>query len=679
MEKYIIAPPAGSQTNALGAKDRPWEEVHANRYPGINEYLAESTGYGIVSGCEPSINGLTVTVGAGVIHTADGRRIEVSEQSITLDTADSSGARKDIVYIDSNCVLQKSTGAVGASTNNGEPVLPDKAISVAMIYLSAGATTGPLLDERNFKPDYQKLGWINVKDFGATGDGETNDLKSIQNALDYAANLNVYPHPESLTNRGFGTGGATVFFPRGHYYLGTGTLKLNILRVSVVGFDAYIRGGNASKPVMIANGAAATKDGNLNHLIEGISFRNSAGGDALQIGNELTNATEVGCQFKIYRCTFGGTVSDHADILVKNNAYIVDVDSCISSSSGGAFIKQHGTSNSGERMLIRNCMLYGCSIGFDLSSSSADYYIDGCSFDNYENVGMFLKADSSVNVYISKCHIEQSYTRSATDYLIQLTGTTTYTKIIVRDSAVSIMNSGTDLQYWFYCSNDNTCMYFENNIFSTITKLPYLANTGATFFKNRVTNPEAIVMPLANPINLYSEFNIGPDVTKADDAGKPSIYSDNGSRLDANYLNYARLTSTNITLSRLWYGNRICYRVAKTGTYEAAIDFATKRAVLDGRMILCRIDYYIPSMTASGKVVGFLFGYSNGITHNMGYYTYMAVKDTDLKVGEWGSIYMHTYSNINAYPSHDRFVVRMEMEAGISIPQMYVRPIATPI
>lgn len=85
MEKYIIAPPAGSQTNALGAKDRPWEEVHAKRYPGINEYLAESTGYGIVSGCEPSINGLTVTVSAGVIHTADGRRVEVPEQSITLD------------------------------------------------------------------------------------------------------------------------------------------------------------------------------------------------------------------------------------------------------------------------------------------------------------------------------------------------------------------------------------------------------------------------------------------------------------------------------------------------------------------------------------------------------------------------------------------------------------------
>lgn len=110
MEKYIIAPPAGSQTNALGAKDRPWEEVHAKRYPGINEYLAESTGYGIVSGCEPSISGLTVTVGAGVVHLADGTRKEISTSSITLDPADATNPRIDLVYIDANGVVAKVTG-----------------------------------------------------------------------------------------------------------------------------------------------------------------------------------------------------------------------------------------------------------------------------------------------------------------------------------------------------------------------------------------------------------------------------------------------------------------------------------------------------------------------------------------------------------------------------------------
>lgn len=87
-----------------------------------NLYHAEATGYGIVSGCEPSINGLTVTVSAGVIHTADGRRVEVPEQSITLDAADATKPRTDVVYLDKNGTIAKLTGELGtpavAGSNN---------------------------------------------------------------------------------------------------------------------------------------------------------------------------------------------------------------------------------------------------------------------------------------------------------------------------------------------------------------------------------------------------------------------------------------------------------------------------------------------------------------------------------------------------------------------------------
>lgn len=79
----------------------------------LTKALAESTGYGIVSGCEPSINGLTVTVSAGVIHTADGRRVEVPEQSITLDAADATKPRTDVVYLDKYGKIAKLTGEIG--------------------------------------------------------------------------------------------------------------------------------------------------------------------------------------------------------------------------------------------------------------------------------------------------------------------------------------------------------------------------------------------------------------------------------------------------------------------------------------------------------------------------------------------------------------------------------------
>lgn len=147
MEKYIIAPPAGSQTNALGAKDRPWEEVHANRYPGINEYLAESTGYGIVSGCEPSISGLTVKVGAGVIHLADGTRKEISASNITLDSADSTNPRIDLVYITSTGTVAKITGTAASPS---APALPTGGISVCNITVAAKSTNGILVDKRLF-------------------------------------------------------------------------------------------------------------------------------------------------------------------------------------------------------------------------------------------------------------------------------------------------------------------------------------------------------------------------------------------------------------------------------------------------------------------------------------------------------------------------------------------------
>lgn len=79
----------------------------------LTKALAESTGYGIVSGCEPSINGLTVTVSAGVIHTSDGRRLEVPEQSITLDAADATKPRTDVVYLDKYGKIAKLTGELG--------------------------------------------------------------------------------------------------------------------------------------------------------------------------------------------------------------------------------------------------------------------------------------------------------------------------------------------------------------------------------------------------------------------------------------------------------------------------------------------------------------------------------------------------------------------------------------
>ena len=119
---------------------RNWHSIHQS--------LVEATGYGIVSGCEPSISGLTVAVGEGIVHLSDGTRKEIAETNITLDSADSGNPRIDLVYITSAGEVAKITGTASASPV--VPSIPSSGISVANVSVAAGASTGTLTDKRYY-------------------------------------------------------------------------------------------------------------------------------------------------------------------------------------------------------------------------------------------------------------------------------------------------------------------------------------------------------------------------------------------------------------------------------------------------------------------------------------------------------------------------------------------------
>lgn len=161
--------------------------------------LAESTGYGIVSGCEPTISGLTVTVGAGIVHLANGTRKEISATNITLDAADASNPRIDLVYITSTGTVAKVTGTAAASPV--VPTLPSGGISVCNVAIAAGASTGTVNRVQTIAPNLANYGVVNVKAFGAVGDGLHDDTAAIQAAID------------SLEN------GGTLFFTDGTYFV----------------------------------------------------------------------------------------------------------------------------------------------------------------------------------------------------------------------------------------------------------------------------------------------------------------------------------------------------------------------------------------------------------------------------------------------------------------------------
>lgn len=98
----------------------------------LTKALAETTGYGIVSGCEPSINGLTVTVANGVLHLSDGRRKEALGQTIVLNEPTT---RCDLIYYDSNGNLQYQIG------ENGTGLVK----SIKTVTMTTNAVTGDVL------------------------------------------------------------------------------------------------------------------------------------------------------------------------------------------------------------------------------------------------------------------------------------------------------------------------------------------------------------------------------------------------------------------------------------------------------------------------------------------------------------------------------------------------------
>ena len=157
------------------------------------QHIDHLTGNSVVSGVAPSAgsSGLEVDVASGTV-LVNGSEVSVSAQTVTLDTADSSNPRKDVITIDSNGNLVKNTGTAEAIKPEGEtgfdtqrPAPNDLAgVSqpvVAEVYVAAGASSlgsGDVRDRRLFSSSY--LGSLDVfGDITVTGLVDSTDLSSV--------------------------------------------------------------------------------------------------------------------------------------------------------------------------------------------------------------------------------------------------------------------------------------------------------------------------------------------------------------------------------------------------------------------------------------------------------------------------------------------------------------------
>lgn len=106
--------------------------------------------------------------------------------------------RIDMIYLDKNGNVQKVSSA--SADTPLAPSVPSDGIKVSEVTVTSSSTSGNLIDERKWMLRYYNSGCISVKDYGAKGDGVTDDTSAIQKTID-------------------NNPGKTIYFPDGEYLI----------------------------------------------------------------------------------------------------------------------------------------------------------------------------------------------------------------------------------------------------------------------------------------------------------------------------------------------------------------------------------------------------------------------------------------------------------------------------
>jgi hypothetical protein len=250
------------------------------------------------------------------------------------------------------------------------------------------------------RPINQKLSdSVSVKDFGAVGDGITNDTAAIQAAIDFCSN----------------TGTRTIYIPGGNYLISSTITLPSGVALLGEGYQAAFVDGSGGYPSRFTKASSMTTTGLLltgRNLVQNLAVLNSGGtGYGVWVGGNgcaATNLTSNGHTIGIrvgadagafLNCNTWALTNICASYNTSHGIYISDNYAGSVNANAGSLINGDIRSNGGTGLLVGNCFRntfinvlteVNTGYGIHLNSSSQQHTVIGGDTDEGNTAGNFL-------------------------------------------------------------------------------------------------------------------------------------------------------------------------------------------------------------------------------------------------------------------------------------------------
>lgn len=299
----------------------------------------------------------------------------------------------------SGTVSRGEEGTTDATHTNGTAVRNTPAVA-DYPHVAASAPPNPAVGQLWVDTSYN-VAIVNVIDYGATGDGTTNDTDAIAAAAATAVDSGLmlyFPAGTYITDP-FNVGGAAGVFGDGH----SSVVRLRAQNVSALGdhgliqvygtWGAPISTGFVMRDILI-DGNKANMTGTTTLNMEGIDIKHLEGGrfynvrviNAISEGFDIDHSTD--CVFlacSAYNC--GGNGFHCSNGAIDNALIGCLADTCGADNSRNGFDQYDGSAPEANRNRYIGCIARSCYRNFNIDGTEATFIgnasVSGSNADSF--------------------------------------------------------------------------------------------------------------------------------------------------------------------------------------------------------------------------------------------------------------------------------------------------------